>query len=161
MPHPSPNSRKLGRGASLFVLCLGTALAAVPARAADPAGTAGLALSNQWFRAVTPKLPEAGYFDLANNSAQARKLVGAFSPACGTLMLHQTISLNGIDRMVMVRSLDLPAHGALHFAPGGYHLMCVSPSADAKPGQSISVTLRFADGATLEASFPVRGATGK
>jgi periplasmic copper chaperone A len=160
LPH-LPNSQKLGRGASLLGLALATALAAMPARAADPAGTPGLVLSNQWFRAVTSKLPEAGYFDLTNNSGKATRLVGAFSPACGTLMLHQTISLNGVDRMVMVRSLELPAHGALHFAPGGYHLMCVSPTPDAKPGHSVSVTLRFADGATLEASFPVHGATGK
>jgi periplasmic copper chaperone A len=160
MHHQWPRSQRPGRGASLAALCLGMALAAAPA-GADPAGTQGLVLTNPWFRAVTPKLPEAGYFDLANHSAEARRLVGAFSPACGTLMLHQTISLNGVDRMVMVRSLDLPAHGTIHFAPGGYHLMCVAPSADATPGRSISVTLRFADGATLDADFPVHGATGK
>jgi copper(I)-binding protein len=39
--------------------------------------------------------------------------------------------------------------------------MCMSPGPAMKPGQSVPVTLRMADGATLNASFPVRGASGK
>ena len=38
--------------------------------------------------------------------------------------------------------------------------MCMSPTAAAAPGGSVPVTLRFEDGGSLVASFPVRGATG-
>lgn len=161
---PWRRSRKAGPAVNLAALCLGTAICAsagVLAAQASPSDATGLVVNNPWFRAITPSRPEAGYFDLANQTAHKRELVEALSPACGTLMLHETVSLNGIDRMVMVRSLIVPAHGDIHFAPGGYHLMCVSPSPDATPGNSVPVTLRFKDGATLTTNFPVRGATGK
>ena len=75
-------------------------------------------------------------------------------------MLHRSVSDNGQERMEMVANVSVPAHGEVKFAPGGYHLMCMSPTAAVAPGHSVSVTLRFKDGGSLAASFPVRGATG-
>ena len=49
----------------------------------------------------------------------------------------------------------VPAHGTLKFAPHGYHLMCMKPSADMKAGNRVPVTLRFKDGATLTGQFAV------
>jgi copper(I)-binding protein len=121
----------------------------------------GLILSGQWLRMVIPSRPAAGYFHLSNNSAKAHELVGASSDACGSLTLHESISRGGVDRMIDVKSVAVPAHGSITFAPGGYHLMCLSPSPSVKRGSSITVTLRFADGGTLVSNFPVRGATGR
>jgi periplasmic copper chaperone A len=146
------------RAAILFAAALFGALgSAGTAQAAE----AGLSLSAPWFRLVTPSLPAAGYFTLSNLMATPRKLVGAASPACATLMLHQSIDQGGQERMVMVNSVPVPAQGKVSFAPGGYHLMCMSPTTAMRPGQSVPVTLRFADGGTLTARFPVRNATGK
>lgn len=63
--------------------------------------------------------------------------------------------------MVMVASVAAPAHGKVAFAPGGYHLMCVSPTPLIKRGQSVPVTLRLQNGETVGARFPVRGAAGE
>jgi copper(I)-binding protein len=49
----------------------------------------------------------------------------------------------------------------LKFAPGGYHLMCMQPSADIKPGKTVSVTLTFANGSSVTAPFAVRSASGQ
>jgi hypothetical protein len=129
--------------------------------ASAQAAASGLALSDPWIRAVMPSRPAAGYFTLSNDSAVGQALVGADSPACGMLMLHQSLNESGVERMAMVKSIPVPAHGSVKFAPGGFHLMCMSPSKAVTPGHSIPITLRFADGGTLAASFPVRGATGK
>jgi periplasmic copper chaperone A len=142
----------------LSVLC---AVCAVLASGAAGAGAAGLALSNPWFRLVLPSLPAAGYFTLSNPTGSARTLVGAASPGCGMLMLHRSLSEHGEERMVMVERVAVPAYGKVSFAPDGYHLMCMSPTAQMRPGRSVPVTLRFADGASLTATFPVRNATGK
>ena len=75
-------------------------------------------------------------------------------------MLHRSVNDNGQERMEMVDSVAVPAHGEVRFEPGGYHLMCMSPTAEAARGRSVPVTLRFQDGGSLVASFPVRGATG-
>lgn len=128
-----------------------------PARAAEN----GLTVSHPWIRFIIPARPAAGYFTLTNDGAAPRTLVGAASPACGTLMLHQSIMKNGQDRMVMVERIEVPAHGKIEFAPGGYHLMCMAPTKDMKHGRSVPVTLRFADGTTLAAPFPVRNAMGR
>ncbi len=110
------------------------------------------------------------------------QLVGASSPACGSLTLHQTLrehamsAMSGLDpdngrggsaaampgmtTMQPVAGVPVPGHGAAQFAPGGYHLMCEHPTPALQAGRSITVTLRFADGRSLRAAFPVRSARG-
>jgi copper(I)-binding protein len=152
-----PAARPLPGIVLLFGIVAGVLTAGIVAQAAER----GLTVGNAWMRSVVPSRPAAGYFTLSNETGQAHVLVGATSPACGMLMLHQSIHQNGEDRMTMVKSISVPAHGTVKFAPGGYHLMCTSPSKDVAPGHSIPVTLRFADGSVLKATFPVRGAMGK
>ena len=144
------------RTALAFAL-VGAAAWSVPAAAA----TADMTLSGGSIRTIIPARPAAGYFTLTNAGDTAHHLIGASSPGCGTLMLHQSRSENGQETMVPVKSVDVPAHGSVSFAPGGYHLMCMKPAATLKPGTSVPVTLRFEDGATLTGDFPVRGPTGK
>lgn len=120
-----------------------------------------ITVSDGWMRALPSGLPAGGYFTLHNGSAQTRTLTGASSAACGTLMLHKSSKASGTMHMESVDRLDVPAHGTVSFAPGGYHLMCMEPSAELKPGNTVTVRFSFADGATVEAPFAVRGATGK
>ena len=143
------------------LLCLGLVAGALAGAMGAVAGEDGLALTDPWFRLVMPSLPAAGYFTLSNSGAAAQSLVGASSPGCGMLMLHRSINDGGKERMVLVQSVAVAPHGKVSFAPGGYHMMCMSPTAALRPGQSVPVTLRFADGGSLTASFPVRNATGK
>jgi copper(I)-binding protein len=60
-----------------------------------------------------------------------------------------------------VPSLEVPPGGAIAFAPGGYHLMCMNPTAAMKPGATVAVTFSFKGGSTLMADFAVRDAAGK
>lgn len=132
-------------------------LAAPAARAANQ----DLTVAQPWIRFLTHSIPAAGYFTLQNNSATAVELTGAASPACGTLMLHESVLENGIAHMRMVKSIAVPAHGSVTFRPGGYHLMCTEPSAKMAPGRSVPVSLRFSDGTSVLATFPVYGPKGK
>jgi copper(I)-binding protein len=145
--------------ALLALAILAAASAAASAAPGDLPG--GLTVADPWMRAIMPALPAAGYFTLSNQTAKARILVGAESPACGRLMLHRSVNQHGEERMVMVQSVTVPAHGQIKFAPGGYHLMCLSPSRDVTPGHSVPVTLRFRGGSAITTRFPVRGATGQ
>lgn len=160
----SPRSQKAGPGARPMrgkMLLLGLLCGALVAGGTVWAGETGLALSAPWFRLVMPSLPAAGYFILSNSGATEKTLIGAASPACGMLMLHRSVDQGGQERMVEVANVPVPAQGKVSFMPGGYHLMCMSPAAAMRPGQSVPVTLRFAGGELLTASFPVRNATGK
>ncbi|HJU18075.1 MAG TPA: copper chaperone PCu(A)C [Stellaceae bacterium] len=154
---PRPRSAEPVHAAAPFFCALAAVLALA---GAAQAAERGLMISHPWIRSILPSLPAAGYFTLSNETATPRELVGARSPACGSLTLHRSISRGGTERMEMVKSVTVPAHGAVSFAPGGYHLMCLSPSGAVRPGQAIAVTLSFADGNTVTTDFPVRGAAG-
>jgi periplasmic copper chaperone A len=164
--HPLPlrPSRAAGpaaRPTRTLILSLAVVACALAMGAAAQADEGGLTISDPWIRTVIPSRPAAGYFILSNKMAKAEVLVGASSPACGMLMLHRSVNQNGQERMVMVKSINVPAGGQVKFAPGGYHLMCMSPSKDVAPGHSVPITLRFEDGGAITASFAVRGATGQ
>lgn len=147
--HPSPVASAL--------LALGAVLASAGAAvAAEP----GIAVQHPWFRFILPARPAGGYFTLANHGATPRVLVGAASPACEMVVLHRSMREGGMDRMATVQNLPVPAHGEVVFGPGGYHLMCMAPK-DMAPGRSVPVTLRFRDGGSITADFPVRGPGGR
>ena len=75
------------------------------------------------------------------------------------VMLHQSKEESGVEKMLSVKSVSVPPHGTIRFTPGGYHLMCMSPSM--KVGATVSITLKFADGQSVAAQFPVICPTGK
>jgi copper(I)-binding protein len=147
-------------GPAVKALCVLASMLVMPAfgaQAAEPAAS----LKGAWIRMIIPARPAAGYFTLSNDGSAPLTLVSASSPGCGMLMLHKSVSQGGVEEMQMVASIVVPAHGSVAFAPGAYHLMCMSPTATLKVGTTVPVSLNFADGGALTQSFPVRGATGK
>ena len=151
-----PDGSAAGIGLSLAL----AALMLLPSIAAAGAATAGLSVENPSMRFVIKSRPAAGYFTVQNDTGSAVQLTGASSPACGTVMLHQSKNVNGVEKMLPVKSVAVPAHGKLVFAPGGYHLMCMSPTPRMVVGQKVPVTLKFGGGETVKADFPVEGASG-
>jgi len=131
--------------------------ATMPAHAQLPM----VSIASPWIRFINPTTPAAGYFTVTNAGASPVVITGASSPDCGSLMLHQSRNANGVEQMEMVSSVTVPAHGSVKFAPGGYHLMCVSPSANIAPGRTVPVTLTFADHRTVTKPFIVRGPNGR
>jgi hypothetical protein len=121
----------------------------------------GLTIEKPWMRFIIKARPAGGYFTLHNNTDKAAMLTGASSSACGMVMLHQTKEDNGIEKMLPVKNVAVPAHGTLSFAPGSYHLMCMQPQAAMVVGASVPVTLTFADGTSLTGQFPVKGPGGQ
>ena len=134
-----------------YALLLTLALLSLPARAA------GFHVDDAWLRLLPGNVPAAGYFFLRNDGAKAVELTGASSPAFGDVMLHQSVQRSGVASMQDVHAVQVPAGGAVNFAPGGYHLMLMEPVHALKPGQKVPVTLKFADGEAVTVQFDVRG----
>ncbi len=133
-------------------------LSAACALLATPAFAAGLAVSDAWFRSLPAGLPAGGYMVLHNASDKDAVLTAASSPACGSIMLHQSETMNGMSGMMMAESITVPAHGQFMFKPGGYHLMCMAPRMTI--GTNVTVTLAFGDGTKMTAPFAVKNAKG-
>jgi len=136
-----------------------TVLASSMMMGAADAGS--ISVTDGWIRALPGDTPAGGYFNLANDSGKRIDLTGASSPACGMLMLHKTETMGGMAMMNDVKQIPLAAGAHLSFSPGGYHLMCMDPTAAIKPGNKVPVTLEFGDGTKVTADFTVRNAAGR
>ena len=111
--------------------------------AAASAADAGVTVEKPWMQFIIKARPAAGYFTLRNETGAAIALTGASSSACGMVMLHQTKEVNGVEKMLPVKSVAVPANGTVSFAPGGYHLMCMSPGSAMAAGATVPVTLQI------------------
>ncbi len=128
---------------------------------ATAAHAADVKVSDAWFRYLTPQVPSGGYFTVTNTGKGEVALTGASSPACGMLMLHQSMNMSGMSSMEDVKTVAVPAGGEVKFAPGGYHLMCMNPAPAMKPGAVVDVTLQFSDKSEIKSGFAVKNAQGK
>lgn len=118
----------------------------------------GISVHDARLRWLPGDLPLAGYFALDNAGQRTVRLVGAGSPAFARVMLHRSTHRDGVAHMEQVDGVDVAAGKTLRFAPGGYHLMLMKRRHRLSPGDSVPVTLRFADGHHLTATFKVVGA---
>ena len=136
---------------AVLLACSAAAFAATPA-------SPDVQVEHAWIRWLPARLPAAGYAVIRNLGDGSVRLTGASSPDYGMVMLHHSRLAHGDSTMEMVDHLDIPAHGSVTFAPGGYHLMLSQPTRRIEPGDHVKVTLEFAGGEKLQADFSVRPA---
>ena len=121
------------------------------------AAAAGVTVQKPWMRYVVWERPSTGYFVLQNDTNMTIKLTGASSIECGLITLRQTKRLNGVKRLLPVKSVSVPAHDKLQFHQSGFHLMCMDPHRTIVVGHQVPVILKFADGKKVTAQFLVKG----
>jgi copper(I)-binding protein len=126
--------------------------AALPAAACP-----GLAVENAWIREAPPgALMTAAYAQLANRSAQALVVDGAFGADFAAAELHRTVVENGMFRMNQdVLPIAPGARAALE--PGGWHLMLMRPARPLKAGDTVPLALKCGKQAR-EFTFTVKAA---
>lgn len=139
-----------------LALCVLAALAPFSVQAKS---TSDVLATQAWVRWLPGDLPAAGYLTLENKSDHALDLVGASSPAYGSVMLHRTVRNGSTSSMEMVDKVSVGAHQALAIAPGGYHFMLEKPRRTIHPGDTIELKLDFSDGSTLDVPMPVKAPT--
>ena len=82
---------------------------------------------------------------LRNTGDQADRLIGASTPAAGTVEIHRSVVDAGhVMRMRAIDGIDLPPRSELKLRHGGeYHLMLIDLKASLKNGDRFPMTLRF------------------
>lgn len=131
-----------------------TALLVCSAAFAAPAAM----VTNARIRLLPGDLPLAGYFDIVNQGKQPLTLTAASSPAFKMVHLHRSIEQDGKSMMVPAGKLEIKPGTALHFAPGGLHLMLMERVKPLKVGDKVPMTLEFSDHQSLRVMFEVKGA---
>ncbi|GGA06982.1 copper chaperone PCu(A)C [Dyella caseinilytica] len=115
--------------------------------------------THAWIRLLPANLPASGYVMLQNMGTSTAVLVSAHSTTYASVMLHEsTTGSGGMSSMNAVGKLAIPAQGKAELAPAGYHLMLEHASHMIKAGDTVGITLDFADGSQLPVQFLVRPA---
>jgi copper(I)-binding protein len=139
----------------MFALAL--AASAAPAIAQEfKAGD--IVIEKPWARA-TPKGAEvgAGYLTIHNNGAAPDTMTGG-SADFATVEIHEMKTENGVMQMrELTGGLDIPAHGSVGLAPGGYHIMFTHLAHPLTKGETVKATLDFAHAGPIAVELKVVG----
>jgi copper(I)-binding protein len=83
---------------------------------------------------------------LVNVGPEEVRLVNVESEAFKNIEVHEMATVDGLMEMREVTDLVIPAHGQIHFEPGGKHLMLMGPQKQLTAGQKVDMTLTFKSG---------------
>lgn len=101
-----------------------------------------ITIQDAWIREAPPNASAmAGYMTINNTTTQDRTLTFAKSKQFNAVEFHRTIIKNGVAKMRRHEELTIPAGKSLEFKPGDFHLMLMSPKAELKVNDEVTVTL--------------------
>jgi len=140
---------------------LSALLGGSPAAPAAAPGTArSVQVTEAWIRWLPGDLPAAGYLTVNNPGPAAAVLLGAVSAQFADVSLHRNEMHQGSMQMLPVDRLEIPAHTTLRFELQGYHLMLMQAMQPIKPGDHVTISLRFANTPPMPVVFEVRKPDG-
>lgn len=114
-------------------------------------------IHDAYARAMPPSAVNSAVFTtLMNHSDATRTLVSASTPAAGKVELHDVIMEGEVMKMRQVESIQIPAHGSTELKPGSLHIMLFDLAARLEEGQSIILTLNYANGDAQTVEVPVK-----
>jgi len=134
-----------------------------PESATTPAATVvALSVADPWTRATpTGATAAGGYLTINNPTAQADRLVRVTSPRSPRVELHEMVNTtSGVMEMRQVEGIDVPAAGSVALAPGGLHIMFFDMPAPFVAGETVPVTLTFAQAGDVNLVLDVRALDG-
>jgi copper(I)-binding protein len=135
-----------------ILLTLAAILSSVPA-----AHASDIVVSGAFARASASPLITSGaiYLTIANPGPDGDRLLGASTPAAADASFHESLMADGVMKMEMRDSIEVPAGGTVEFKPGGLHIMLMGLTAPLKEGARIDLTLRFEKAGQLTVLVPV------
>ena len=112
-------------------------------------------VKNAWVRQnIPPQTMTAAYLSV-HNQGTATALISASTPAAEVAEIHVMTTDGNIMRMRKIDRLPIPENGSATLQPGGNHLMLIGLRRDLAPGDSLALTLTFANGYAQTLRVPV------
>lgn len=112
-------------------------------------------VKNAWVRQnIPPQSMTAAYLAI-HNEGMATALISASTPVAEVAEIHVMTTDGNIMRMKKIDRLPIPEDGSATLQPGGNHLMLIGLRRDLAPGDSLALTLTFANGYAQEVRAPV------
>lgn len=128
-----------------FRVVLAAMTVAAMSGAATAASAPAITASAAWARPTPPGATTgAVYVVFSNRGAVGDALVSLSSPAAAQAQIHVMSMVGGVMHMAPVGDpMPISSHGALHFTPGGFHIMLIGLKAPLKLGAHVPVTATF------------------
>lgn len=119
----------------------------------------GIAVTDGWVRAARAGQPAtAAYFSVCNGDADDELIAASFAGA-QTTELHQTVTAaDGTASMTPTSSIPLPSGETVTLKPGGTHIMLIGVGDAIASGDSVAITLEFANADPMEVTLEARDA---
>ena len=96
---------------------------------------------------------------ITNSGTEDDSLIGARSPACGTVELHESY-MNDEGAMAMRpaagNQIAVPAGGSAALEPGGLHVMCIEKLEEFTEGAELELTLQFQNAGEITLNVEIR-----
>ena len=144
-------ARMIARPVLLFLIA--TLSASVSAEQQAPGD---LSVERPWARALPPVAPNgAAYLRIANTGDAPDRIVSASSPIAERVEIHAHEMDGGVAKMRHVHSVEVPAHGAVSFEPGGLHLMLIGLKKPLVVGKRFALTLGFENAGELAVTVEI------
>ncbi|WP_421906671.1 copper chaperone PCu(A)C [Mameliella sp.] len=122
-----------------------------------PASAGDLVVSGAFVPMAPPGvMAHAAYFQLTNDGTETRRLIGVRAEGYAMAHLHRSDDMEDVATMSAVDAIDIAPGQSIIFAPGGLHVMLMHPAAMQAEGNTVLLTLSFANGDTLAVQAPVR-----
>ena len=146
-----------------FVACVSTLVIAACGPSAEPrvevappAPASRLSVTEAWARAADSGAMTAVYFTVENRADVPDTLTSVRTGAAEEVGLHMSMEQDGLMHMVPLRALPVPAQDSVLFRPLGAHLMLTRLTRALAAGDTVSVTLEFDSGTSIEVRADVR-----
>lgn len=98
----------------------------------------------------------AGYFSITNAGTEAVVLTDIETDIAARTELHSHTHEQGVRRMRKESEVTIAAQTTLVFAPGSWHVMLFEVKPGLRTGDSLPLTLRFADGSVVSVTAQAR-----
>ena len=142
--------------AAAIALTIGAILAlAGGARASDIAVIDAFARASATSSATTG----AAYFKVVNKGTEADRLVAISSDAACAVMLHETVTTDGVASMRHVDALSIAPGAEVLLSPSAMHAMLTGLKAPLKQGGQMALTLTFERAGAISIDVPIGSVT--
>ena len=123
---------------------------------AQPYTLGAISIERPWSRELPPVAPNgAAYLRIENDGERAARIVSAHSPIAGRVEIHAHEMDAGVMKMRHLRSIEVPAQGAVSFEPGGLHLMLIGLKEPLVAGKGFPLTLVFQEAGEIEVTVEI------
>jgi copper(I)-binding protein len=132
-------------------------LAALTLGAVGQAAAPAITASEAWARPTPPGAPTGVVYLTLHNRGPGDSLVSASSPAAAKADFHTMSMVGGVMHMAPVTfAIPIAQNGAIHFNPGGMHIMLTGLKGPLKAGSHVRMVFAFAKAGAVSVDVPVR-----